>query len=157
MVFSGNQGYKQGVETIYEHMRKRRIAKIAILTSTSEFGRRGRTDLIKLAPKYGIKITHDGKYKPEGKNLKVYLTRVKGTEAQTVVNWSEGYSQVEICRNWKDLRMKLPLYQGPEFGNNKDGSVGERKGGGGFMSPPTATLDGKVFHRRPADARPDCL
>ena len=75
--------------------------------------------MIKLAPKYGIKITHDGKYKPEGKNLKVYLTRSKGTEVQALINWSEGFPQVEVCRNWKDLRMKLPLYQGPEFGNKR--------------------------------------
>ncbi len=113
------KGYRQGMEAIYEHMGKRGIGKIAILTSTSEFGRRGRTDLIKLAPKYGIEITQDGKYKPGEKNLKVHLTRVKGTEAQAVINWSEGVSQVEICRNWKDLRMKLPLYQGPEFGTKR--------------------------------------
>jgi branched-chain amino acid transport system substrate-binding protein len=113
------KGLRQGVEAIYEHMRERGIAKIAMLTPNSELGHRGRTDLIKLAPKYKIKITHDGKYRPEEKDLKVHLTGVKGTEAQAVINWSEGLSQVEICRHWKDLRMKLPLYQGPEFGNKR--------------------------------------
>ncbi len=113
------KGYRQGVEATYEHMRKRGIAKIAMLTPNSEFGQRGRTDLIKLAPKYRIKITLDEKYRPEEKNLKVHMTGVKGKEAQAVINWSEGLSQVEICRRWKDLRMKLPLYQGPEFGNKR--------------------------------------
>jgi branched-chain amino acid transport system substrate-binding protein len=113
------RAYRQGVEAIYEHMQKRGIAKIAVLTPTSEFGRRGRADLIKLAPKYGIEITVDGGYKPDERNMKVHLTRVKGMEAQAMINWSEGFSQVEICRSWKDLRMKLPLYQGPEFGDKR--------------------------------------
>jgi len=115
----GVRGYRQGVEAIYEHVQKRGIAKVAILTPTSEFGHRGRTDLIKLAPKYGIDIIVDGRYKPEEKNMKVHLTRVKRTEAQAMINWSEGVSQVKTCRDWKDLRMKLPLYQGPEFGNKR--------------------------------------
>jgi len=112
-------GYRQGVEAIYEHMRKRGIAKIAMLTPNSAFGRGGRTDLIKLAPKYGIEITLDGKYRPEERNMRVHLTKVRGTGAQALINWSEGFSQVEVCRTWKDLRMKLPLYQGPEFGNKR--------------------------------------
>ena len=115
----GVRGYRQGVEAIYEHVQKRGIAKVAILTPTSEFGHRGRTDLIKLAPKYGIDIVVDGRYKPEERNMKVHLTRVKRTEAQAIINWSEGVSQVKTCRDWKDLRMKLPLYQGPEFGNKR--------------------------------------
>jgi len=112
-------GYRRGVEAIYGHMRKRRIAKIAILTPNSEFGRGARTDLIKLAPKYGIEIILDGKYSPEERNMRVHVTKVKGTGAQALLNWSEGFSQVEVCRNWKDLRMKLPLYQGPAFGNKR--------------------------------------
>lgn len=112
-------GYRQGVGAIYEHMRKRGIAKIAMLTPHSAFGRGGRTDLIKLAPKYGIEITLDGRYGPEERNMKVHLTKVRGTGAQALVNWSEGASQVEVCRNWKDLRMRLPLYQGPAFGDKR--------------------------------------
>jgi branched-chain amino acid transport system substrate-binding protein len=111
------KGYRQGMEAIYEHMRKRGIAKIAILTPNSEFGRTGRTDLIKLAPKYKIEITHDGKYGSEEKNMRTHLTKIRGTEA--LINWSEGSSQVVVCRDWKNLRMKLPLYQGPEFGNRR--------------------------------------
>ena len=36
-----------------------------------------------------------------------------------MINWSEGLSQVEICRHWKDLGMRIPLYQGPEFGSKR--------------------------------------
>lgn len=109
----------RGMEPIYEHMQKRGIVKIAILTSSSAFGQRGRTDLIKLAPKFGMEIVLDEKYRPEGSKAKVAVTKVKGTEAQAMINWCEGVSQVEICRHWKDLRMKVPLYQGPEFGSRR--------------------------------------
>jgi branched-chain amino acid transport system substrate-binding protein len=113
------KGYRQGMEAIFEHAEKRGIAKVAIFTPTSEFGTRGRADLIKLAPKYGIDIVVDGRYGPQEGNKKVHLAGVKGSGAQAMINWSAGLSQVEICRNWKDLRMKLPLYQGPEFGNKR--------------------------------------
>ena len=109
----------RGVEPIYEHMQKRGIVKIAILTPSSAFGQRGRTNLIKLAPKFGMEIVLDEKFTPEGRKTKVAVTRVKGTGAQAMINWSEGVSQVEICRHWKDLRMKVPLYQGPEFGSRR--------------------------------------
>jgi branched-chain amino acid transport system substrate-binding protein len=115
----GVKGYRPAVEVICEHVQKRGIVKIAILTTTSEFGHRGRTDLIKLAPKYGIDIVGDEKYKPGEKNTRVYLNRLRGTDAQAIINWSEGDSQLAICRNWKDLRMRVPLYQGPEFGNKR--------------------------------------
>jgi branched-chain amino acid transport system substrate-binding protein len=113
------KGYRQGMETIYEHAQRRGIGKVAIFTPASEFGQRGRTDLIKLAPKYGIDIVVDGRYGPQEGNMKAHLTGVEGSGAQAMINWSEGLSQVEICRHWKDLRMKLPLYQGPEFGNKR--------------------------------------
>ncbi len=117
--FFALKGYRQAVEAICEHLRKRRIAKIGILTPTSEFGHEGRTGLIKLAPKYGIDIVGDEKYKPEEKDIKAHVNRVKGTDAQAIINWSDGDSQVEICRSWKDLKVKVPLYQGPEFGDRR--------------------------------------
>ncbi len=49
--------------------------------------------------------------------MRTHLTKIRGTEA--LINWSEGSSQVVVCRDWKNLRMKLPLYQGPEFGNKR--------------------------------------
>ena len=113
------KGYRQGMETIYEHAQRRGIGKVAIFTPASEFGQRGRTGLIKLAPKYGIDIVVDGRYGPQEGNMKAHLTGVKGSGAQAMINWSEGLSQVEICRHWKDLGMKLPLYQGPEFGEKR--------------------------------------
>ena len=117
--FFAVKGYRQAVEAICEHLRKRRIGKIAILTSASEFGHEGRTDFIKLAPKYGIDIVGDEKYKPGEKDIKDHVNRVRGTDAQAIINWSDGDSQVEICHSWKDLKVKVPLYQGPEFGDRR--------------------------------------
>jgi len=126
----GVKGFRPAVEVICEHVQKRGIVEVAILSATSEFGHRGRTDLIKLAPKYGIDIVGDEKYKPGEKNTRVYVDRVKGTDAQAIINWSEGDSQIEICRNWKDLRIRVPLYQGPEFGNKRMVELAKGKGEG---------------------------
>ncbi len=142
-------GYRHAVEAIYEHMRKRGIAKIAMLTPNSAFGRGGRTDLIKLAPKYGIEITFDGKYRPEERNMKVLLTKVRGTGGQAVINWSDGVSQVEVCRNLRDLRMKLPLYQGPEFGNKRMVKLAKGKAEGVLCPLQRITLTEKLSMEDP--------
>jgi branched-chain amino acid transport system substrate-binding protein len=113
------KGFDQGVEAVFEHIWKKKLAKIAILTPTSEFGNRGRTTLIKLAPQYGLEIVVDGRYRLDSGNVKVHLSRLKEMGAQAIVNWSEGISQVEVCQAWKALRIKLPLYHGPEFGNKR--------------------------------------
>ncbi len=103
-------------------MKKRGIKRIAIITITTGFGSSGRRALIKYAPKYGIKIVTDEKYGPGDTDMSVQLTKIKGTNAQAIVNWSVGPSEVIITRQWKQLGLSkhMLLFQSGAFGSRRN-------------------------------------
>jgi branched-chain amino acid transport system substrate-binding protein len=119
-VFKTAQTDTLAVETIYDHMKKKGISRIAIITVTVGFGDFGRKELKRVAPAYGISIVADEVYGPKDSDMTVQLTKIKGTDAQAVVNWSVGPPQVIVTKNWKQLAMKIPLYQSHGFGSKRN-------------------------------------
>jgi len=120
-VFKVPQSDSMAVEAIYNHMQKKGINKIAIITGTTGFGKSGRGELLRLAPKYGIKIVADESYGPKDTDMTAQLTKIKGLSPQSIVNWSIGPTQVTVLRNFRDLGMtKIPFYQSHGFGSRKN-------------------------------------
>jgi len=120
-VFKTPQTDTMAVEAIYSFIRKRGIRKIAIMSVTSGFGASGRAELLRLAPKYGIKIVADEKYGPKDTDMTTQLTKIKGKRPQAIINWSIGPTQVVVLRNWRDLGMTgIPFYQSHGFGSRKN-------------------------------------
>lgn len=120
-VFKVPQSDSMAVEVIYGHMKKRGISKIAIMTGTTGFGKSGRGELNRLAPKYGMTIVADEKYGPKDTDMTVQLTKIKGKRPQAIVNWSIGPTQVIAVRNWEELSMKnITFYQSHGFGSRKN-------------------------------------
>lgn len=119
-VFKVVPGDDLAVALMYDYMKKQNISKIAILSVSSGYGISGRQQLQKLAPQYGIKITADETYGPKESDLTAQLTKVRGTDAQAIVNWSIGPPQVVVTRNWKQLGIKIPLYQSYGFGSKRN-------------------------------------
>jgi branched-chain amino acid transport system substrate-binding protein len=119
-IFKTAQTDTSAVETIYEHMKKKGISKVALMTVTAGFGDFGRQELKRVAPVYGITIVADERYGPKDSDMTAQLTKIKGTDAQAVVNWSVGPPQVIVTKNWKQLAMKSPLYQSHGFGSKRN-------------------------------------
>jgi branched-chain amino acid transport system substrate-binding protein len=120
-VFKTPQTDTMAVEAIYSHLFKRGLNKIAIMSVTSGFGASGRSELIRLAPTYGITIVADEKYGPKDTDMTAQLTKIKGKAPQAIVNWSVGPTQVTVLRNWRDLGMaSIPFYQSHGFGSRKN-------------------------------------
>jgi branched-chain amino acid transport system substrate-binding protein len=119
-IFKTPQTDTLAVEAIYDHMKKKGISKIAVITVTVGFGDFGRKELKRLAPAYGISIVADELYGPKDSDMTAQLTKIKGTDAQAVVNWSVGPPQVIVTKNWKQLDMKIPLYQSHGFGSKRN-------------------------------------
>jgi branched-chain amino acid transport system substrate-binding protein len=120
-VFKTPQTDSLAVEAIYTYMKKHGISKIAIISGTTGFGASGREELIRLAPKYNIKIVADEKYGPKDTDMTAQLTKIKGTSPQAIVNWSIGPTQVTVLRNRRDLGMAdIPFYQSHGFGSHKN-------------------------------------
>lgn len=119
-IFKTPQTDTSAVEAIYDHMKRKGISKIAIITVTAGFGDTGRQELKRVAPAYGITIVADERYGPKDSDMTAQLTKIKGTDAQALVNWSVGPPQVIVTKNWKQLDMKIPLYQSHGFGSKRN-------------------------------------
>lgn len=119
-IFKTAQTDTSAVEKIYEHMKKKGIHRVAIITVTTGFGDFGRQELKRVAPSYGISIVADERYGPKDSDMTAQLTKIKGTNAQAVINWSVGPPQVIVTKNWKQLDMKIPLYQSHGFGSKRN-------------------------------------
>jgi len=119
-IFKTAQTDTSAVEAIYDHMKKKGIIRIAILTVTVGFGDFGRQELKRAAAPYGISIVADERYGPKDSDMTAQLTKIKGTNAQAVVNWSVGPPQVIVTKNWQQLGMKIPLYQSHGFGSKRN-------------------------------------
>ncbi|MBI4495689.1 MAG: ABC transporter substrate-binding protein [Deltaproteobacteria bacterium] len=119
-IFKTPQTDTSAVEAIYDHMKKKGITKVAIITVTAGFGDFGRQELKRVAPAYGITIVSDERYGPKDSDMTAQLTKIKGTDAQALVNWSIGPPQVIVTKNWKELGMKIPLYQSHGFGSKRN-------------------------------------
>ncbi len=119
-IFKTPQTDTSAVEAIYDHMKKKGISKIAIITVTDGFGSFGRQELKRVASAYGVSIVADELYGPKDSDMTAQLTKIKATDAQALVNWSVGPPQVIVTKNWKQLDMKIPLYQSHGFGSKRN-------------------------------------
>ncbi len=120
-IFKVPQSDTHAVEKIYDYLLKNGINKIAIMSVSTGFGASGREELLRLAPQVGIEILADERYGPKDTDITAQLTRIRGTDAQAIVNWSVGPTQVLAVKNWHDLGMtKIPFYQSHGFGSRKN-------------------------------------
>ena len=119
-VFKTAQTDTSAVEAIYDYMAKKKITKVALITVTNAFGDFGRQELKRAASLYRISVVADERYGPKDSDMTAQLTKIKGTDAQALINWSVGPPQVLVTKNWKQLEMKIPLYQSHGFGSKRN-------------------------------------
>ena len=118
-VFKTPQSDKHAAMRIYRHMNETGIKKIAIMSGTTGFGDQGRKQLINHADQYGITIVADETYGPQDTDMTSQLTKIRGTDAEAIVNWSIVPAQVIVAKNMRQLGMDIPLYLSHGFGNIK--------------------------------------
>jgi branched-chain amino acid transport system substrate-binding protein len=118
-VFKTAQNDSDGVIKIYEKMKEMNLSKVAIISSTDGYGMEGRKHLKRFAPEMGITVVADETYGPKDTDMTAQLTKVKGTDAQAVVNWSIVPGQTTVIKNRRQLVMTIQLFQSPGFGNIK--------------------------------------
>jgi branched-chain amino acid transport system substrate-binding protein len=118
-VFKTAQNDSHGVLKIYDKLKAMNITKIAVISSTDGYGMEGRKQLKRFAPEYGITVSADETYGPKDTDMTAQLTKIKGTDAQALVNWSIVPGQTTVIKNRRQLGMTIPLFQSPGFGNIK--------------------------------------
>jgi branched-chain amino acid transport system substrate-binding protein len=109
-IFKTAQNDAIAVPKIFEHMKKQRISKIAILTVSDGFGSSGREQLTLQAKEFGIQIISDETYGPKDTDMTAQLTKIRSSEAQAIVCWGTNPGPAVVARNVKQLGITLPLY-----------------------------------------------
>ena len=109
-VFKTPQNDADAVIRIYEKCKEMGISKIAIMSGTTGFGKAGRDQLKKYAPKMDLEIVTDETYGPKDTDMTAQLTKIKGTDAQAIVNWSIVPAQTTVIKNRKQLAIKDKNY-----------------------------------------------
>jgi len=110
-VFKSPQKTVTAVERVYQYLQKQGIKKIAIITATDGFGKEGEQSLKELAGKYGLSIVAEEKFDVTDVDMTVQLTKIKGTDAQTVICWTIGPPGSIVAKNVKQLSYTIPLMQ----------------------------------------------
>ena len=110
-VFNTVQTDKSVVARIYGYMKKVGINKVGIITVSNGFGDSGREQLLEVAKKLGVQVVADEKFGEKDSDMTAQLTGIQRTDAQAVICWTVGPTEAVVTKNWKQLDMKIPLYQ----------------------------------------------
>jgi len=110
-VFKTPHTDRMAAEKVYEDMKKRGIAKVALLTETSGFGQSGKKEAESVATKYGIALVANETYGPKDTDMTPQLTKIKGTPGvQAVFIIGLGQGPAIATKNYQQLGITLPLY-----------------------------------------------
>ncbi len=92
------------------HMKSRGLKKLALVTTQDGFGSGGHDAVVGLAGKYGVEVVFDDKYKMDDTDITPMLSRIKKTNADSVLNWSSRRAPVVMTMNYRQMGLKLPLF-----------------------------------------------
>jgi branched-chain amino acid transport system substrate-binding protein len=102
---------RMAVERVFQDMRRRGIARVALLVETGGFGQSGAKEAETVAGKYGITLVRREEYGQKDSDVTPQLTRLRnaaGVQAMFVIGFGQG--AVMATRNYHQLGIKLPLY-----------------------------------------------
>lgn len=109
-VFKTAQNDGLAVAKIYEHLAKKKIPKVAIVTVSDSFGSSGREQLKANAAKFGIQIAVDDTFGPKDTDMTSQLTKIRASDAKAIIVWGTNPGPAVIAKNIKQLGIKLPVF-----------------------------------------------
>lgn len=110
-VFKTPHTDRMAAEKVFEDMKKRGIARVALLSETSGFGQSGKKETEGVAAKYGITLVANETYGPKDTDMTPQLTKIKGTAGvQAVFIFGLGQGPAIATKNYQQLGIALPLY-----------------------------------------------
>jgi branched-chain amino acid transport system substrate-binding protein len=109
-VFKTAHTDRMAAERLFQDMKANGINKIALISGDGGFDRSGRAQCLKLAPKYGIDIVIDESYGNGDTDMTAQLSKVRGSDAQAVLNFGFARAPAIVTKNMRQLQIDLPLY-----------------------------------------------
>ena len=97
---------------IFEDLKARGLTKLGLISGTGGFGKSMHEQCLALAPQYGIDVVADETYGPKDTDMTPQLTKIRNTEGlQVVLNADFGQGPAVVTKNYRQLGIKVPLYQ----------------------------------------------
>lgn len=111
-VFKTPHTDRMACEKIFTDLKKQDLTSIALISGTGGFGKSMSKQCHSVASKYGITIVHEETYGRRDSDMTPQLTNIKNKAGvQAVVNPGFGQGPAIVTRNYRQLDIKLPLYQ----------------------------------------------
>ncbi len=99
-------------EKIFADLKHRNLTHVALISGTGGFGKSMSAECHKVAGKAGITIVVEETYGPRDSDMTPQLTKIKNAVGvQAVVNPGFGQGPAIVTRNYRQLGIKMPLYQ----------------------------------------------
>ena len=99
-------------EKIFADLKHRKLTNVAMISGTGGFGKSMNAQCHKVADKAGIKILISETYGPRDSDMTPQLTKIRDMAGvQAVVNPGFGQGPAIVTRNYKQLGIKVPLYE----------------------------------------------
>ncbi len=99
-------------EKIFADMKARKLARIALISGSGGFDKSMRSECINVAKKVGVDVVADENYGDRDTDMTAQLTKIKNTaQVQAVLNAGFGQGPAIVTKNFRQLGIKLPLYQ----------------------------------------------
>ena len=107
-------------EKIFEDLKKHNLTKIGMISGKDAFGASMRQQCETVTKKYGIEVLADESYGPADNDMTPPLTKIKNTAGiQAVVNPGFGQGPAIVTRNYRQLDIKVPLYESHGVGSKQ--------------------------------------
>lgn len=110
-VFKTPHTDRMAAAKIFEDMKKRGISKVGLISGSGGFGKSGRAQTLALAKEYGMEIVADESYGKKDTDMTAQLTKIRGTDAQAILNFGFGTGPAIVTKNVRQLGISVPLYQ----------------------------------------------
>jgi branched-chain amino acid transport system substrate-binding protein len=99
-------------EKIFADLKHRNLTHVALISGTGGFGKSMSAQCHNVAGKAGITIVVEETYGPRDSDMTAQLTKIKNAAGvQAVVNPGFGQGPAIVTRNYRQLGIKVPLYQ----------------------------------------------
>ncbi|MCU0574356.1 MAG: ABC transporter substrate-binding protein [Syntrophobacteraceae bacterium] len=109
--FKTPQRTSVAVKKVYDHLRSRKLTKVALLTASDGFGKDGLAWLDQLAPEFGIEIVAREVFAVSDTDMTPQIIKTRETGAQALICWTIGPAGARVAKNVKQLGLTIPLIQ----------------------------------------------
>jgi branched-chain amino acid transport system substrate-binding protein len=111
-VFKTPHTDRMACEKIFVDMQSRGMSKVALISGAGGFDKSMRAECLNVARKHGIDVVADETYGAGDTDMTAQLTKIRGAPGvQAVLNAGFGQGPAIVTKNYRQIGIKLPLYQ----------------------------------------------